>query len=89
MSDRVGINEVNALTRGDDGFPPLIRACYNGHAATVLALLAAGASTDTTDTYGRTALTWASSEGHAEVVQTLLGAGASPNFKDYYGYPDT
>ena len=39
-------------------------------------LLFAGAAKDKADTYGQTALRWASLNGHVECVKPLLAAGA-------------
>ena len=50
----------------DNGFTPLIYACYCGHAATAALLLDRGANIDAKDRGGMTALGRANAQDHAE-----------------------
>lgn len=45
-----------------------------------------GATIDSADSEGCTALRWASEKGHAEIVELLLDAGAEPDKLDKKGY---
>ncbi len=54
-------------------------AARQGNAQAVQYLLSKGATVDTLDTFGCTALDRAASEGHADCVKLLLAAGASPD----------
>ena len=58
------------------GWPPLIYASFNGHAAVVDYLLKKGAEVNARTANGSTALLFAARFGHLEVVELLLqGAG--------------
>ena len=63
----------------DNGFTPLIYACYCGHAATVALLLDSGANIGATDRGGMTALGRANDQDTAaqlgaELMSRLAGA---------------
>ena len=65
----------------------LISASRNGHKDVVSMLLQAGAQVDAKDTYGWTALMWASSRnGYKDIVSMLLQAGAQVDAKDNDGW---
>lgn len=57
--------------------------------ACVAALLAAGATPDTANSGGRTALHYAASKGHLGVAKALLQAGADLKKKDKVLYVDS
>jgi len=61
----------------ENGRTPLIVAAYEGHAAVVAALLAAGAAVDQATEGGATPLFKAAHRGHAAMVAALLAAGAA------------
>jgi ankyrin repeat protein len=63
----------------------LMLAASKGDAATVKALLAAGANPNATARDGRTALMEAASQGSLEAVQALLAAGANVNARTAAG----
>ncbi|MEM6326229.1 MAG: ankyrin repeat domain-containing protein, partial [Bacteroidota bacterium] len=83
--------EAGAVTAS--GQPPLKVAADIGRLGAVEALLASGASPESTTTrpfLGMEPLHWAATGGHAEIVRVLLAAGASPtittNATMGYGY---
>ncbi|MDQ3257077.1 MAG: ankyrin repeat domain-containing protein, partial [Acidobacteriota bacterium] len=57
--------------RPANGMTALIRAAFFGHAATVFALMDAGADPTAADHLGSTALQWALAKGHTEVAKLL------------------
>ena len=61
---------------------PLTIAAEGGEVETVKALLAQGATPDTPDRHGLTALIRASRNGNLKIVKALLAAGATPNMND-------
>ncbi len=63
---------------GQYGITELMSAALAGDAATVKALLEAGADVNAADDWGDTALIRAAASGHAAVVELLLEAGADP-----------
>jgi uncharacterized protein len=63
----------------DKGDTLLILAAYHNHAATVAALLAAGADHRRANDRGQTALAAAVFRRNPETVNTLLAAGANPH----------
>ena len=65
---------------------PLQTACNEGHLAVADILLSAACKLDTQDTFGRTALHYASDMGFPDIIQLLLDAGANPNIIDRQGY---
>jgi ankyrin repeat protein len=69
--------EVNRLHR--DGFTPLMRSAYYGHAGLVRLLLHRGADPNATARDGASALFWACVRGHEQAVDMLLVAGAEVN----------
>jgi hypothetical protein len=68
--------EVDALSDEEDGWTPLLMAAQSGHGAVVLALLEAGADSETTLDERYTPLVIAAQSGHEAVVLALLRAGA-------------
>jgi ankyrin repeat protein len=54
------------------GEPALIKAARHGDAAVIIALLAAGADINSTDSSGETAMSWASQMGKTEVLKVLV-----------------
>lgn len=64
------------------GATALHRATEHGHAAVVVALIAAGADVDAANRYIRTPLHLAAARGDAETVDALLAAGADPRHPD-------
>jgi ankyrin repeat protein len=67
------------------GWPPLIYAAFNGHAAVVDYLLKKGAEINATTANGSTALLFAARFGHLEVVELLLQNNADPNIANERG----
>lgn len=67
------------------GWPPLVYAAFNGHAAVVDYLLKMGAEVNATTANGSTALLFASRFGHIQVVERLLHDQADPNITNQYG----
>lgn len=67
------------------GWPPLIYAAFNGHAAVVDYLLKKGAEINATTANGSTALLFAARFGHIEVVEVLLQNKADPNIANERG----
>ena len=67
------------------GWPPLIYAAFNGHAAVVDYLLKKGAEVNATTANGSTALLFAARFGHIEVVKLLLQNRADPNITNERG----
>jgi hypothetical protein len=70
----------------NDGDTPLHKACYNGHAEVVKALLKKGADVHAKANDGYTPLHCACRNGHAEVVKALLEKGADVHAKDIVGW---
>jgi ankyrin repeat protein len=62
-----------------DGFTPLMRAAYRGHAALVRLLLSRGANPNGQALDGASALFWACVRGHEAIVDQLLSAEANVN----------
>ena len=67
------------------GWPPLIYASFNGHAAVVDYLLKKGAEVNARTANGSTALLFAARFGHLEVVELLLQNNADPNLANARG----
>ena len=67
--------DVNRRMRG--GLTPLLAAAYEGHAALVRALLAAGADASARTDSGATTLFAAASRGHVETMRVLLDTASS------------
>lgn len=65
---------------------PLMLAATKGHAQIVQRLLAAGASANTSEDHGNTALMAATRQGHAAVVKMLLAAGATRQLRNKDGH---
>lgn len=65
--------------RDDDGYTPLHRAAYTGHAPLVCFLLDSRAELHARTSEGWTPLHSASRWGHVAVVSALLHRGAEPN----------
>jgi hypothetical protein len=63
----------------------LVDTCESGDLDTVRKLLDQGVNVNWNDTFGSTALMWASQEGHAEVVKFLLDRGALPDIQNNIG----
>ncbi len=70
------------------GWTPLMIAAAQGHPETVSALIKGGANVNATNTLGRTALMFASSNGFTAIVKDLLAHRADPNIvpKDDTGW---
>jgi len=64
---------------------PLLRAVERNHIAIVHALLEHGASPETADKKGRTALMTAAWKNHWHILNSLIGKGADVNAKDERG----
>ena len=67
---------------GQDPEGALRSAALDGNIEAVKRHLAAGANVNAPNTYGWTALYWASSRGHKEIVELLIANGADVNAKD-------
>lgn len=65
--------------------PPIVQAASQGRTAAVTALIAQGASPDTRQADGRTALMVAADAGHFDTVRALMSAGAQRDLKDPAG----
>src|SRR3990167_8037738 len=77
-------HDVNkkALLMGKNNVTWLLVASQNGHAETVMKLLAAGADANQADASNRFALLYAAETGAADVVSILLNGGANINQVD-------
>jgi len=64
---------------------PLIEAVQKQDVDAVRSRIEAGDNVEATDSYGQTALHWATKNKSAEIVQLLLDAGADFNAKDEDG----
>lgn len=67
------------------GADDILRASMSRDAARISILIGEGASPDTTDEYGRTALHYAALFGNIDSVRLLLKAGADLGLADNYG----
>jgi ankyrin repeat protein len=63
----------------------LRKACLDGNIEAVKQHIAAGVDVNAPNTYGWTALYWASSRGHKEIVELLIANGAHVNPKGDLG----
>jgi ankyrin repeat protein len=72
--------------RGKRNDPSLCDAAASGKSSRVRKLLASGASENSTDEDGTTALMAAAFAGETELVGLLLDAGADPNLQDDTGF---
>jgi hypothetical protein len=68
-----------------DSGPDLLNAAKKGQTAQVRALLEKGASPESKDKEGRTALMLAAQHGHADIVGLLLSKGAKADARDGEG----
>ncbi|KAF7727260.1 hypothetical protein EC973_007873 [Apophysomyces ossiformis] len=75
--------DINA--RDDDGTTPLIYAACFGKTDIAQALLAGGAKIDIQDSFGWSALMWATNNNHEGLVKILLEHGASSQTKSAKG----
>jgi ankyrin repeat protein len=75
--------DVNA--KSNDGWTPLLWACFNGHSQVVIELLQHGADIEVKGNYGDTPLHKACYRGHGAVVTELLSRGANTEAKDNEG----
>jgi len=66
--------------------PDLLAAAKKGQTERVESLAGKGASLESTDKDGRTALMLAARYGHAETVRALLAKGAKPESRDNLGW---
>ena len=70
----------------ENGFTPLMMACYSGHLEISKVLIKIDKSTvNQTDFDGTAALLFASMNGHTEIVRLLLENGSNPNMTDNDG----
>jgi ankyrin repeat protein len=75
-------SELDVNRRNADGSTPLQWAAYDGDAAAVRRLIAAGADVSLANNYGATPMSLAAEVGNTEIIELLLDAGAnadSPN----------
>lgn len=70
---------------GGNRLSPLLRAVERNHIAIVHMLLEAGASPETSDKKGRTALMTAAWKNHWHILNSLISKGADVNAKDERG----
>ncbi len=66
--------------------PELLTAARKGQTARVQTLASQGASLESQDKNGRTALMLAAQHGHADTVRALLAKGAKPETRDKQGW---
>ena len=66
--------------------PDLLIAARKGQTAQVQQLVEQGASVESHDKNGRTALMMAAQHGHADTVRALLAKGARPESRDNDGW---
>lgn len=69
----------------EDGSTPLILATIGRHFDIVETLIEFDARLDTTDVFGRTALSWAAEQGEYEIASLLLNKRANPNHQNKEG----
>lgn len=82
----VGAN-VNLPARVEDRrLTPLMTASNEGHIYVIELLIGADCKLDVQDSFGRTALHYASDMGFSDVVFSLLTVGANANLADRNGY---
>jgi ankyrin repeat protein len=73
---------VKATTR-EGAITPLFMACTNGNAATIEAMLKAGADANAVNGNGTTALMTAAASGSVDAVKLLLDRGADAKAKEH------
>ena len=78
MSETARCAEIDAKNNYP-GLTPMHRACQNGHADAVSALLKAGADKNLGDQFGDTPLHRACYDGNPACVGVLLAAGCEPD----------
>ncbi|KAI8366680.1 uncharacterized protein BYT42DRAFT_618186 [Radiomyces spectabilis] len=76
---------IDIDAKDDDGTTPLIYAACFGKTDIAQALLSAGAKTDIQDSFGWSALMWATNNSHGDLVKVLLEHGASSQTKSAKG----
>lgn len=77
---------IKVTVEDNDGRQPLLWAASAGSARAVLALVRSGATVETSDKDGLTALHCAASRGHTDTLDTLLTlCGATPDVIDTNG----
>ncbi|KAI9316184.1 hypothetical protein BX666DRAFT_214314 [Dichotomocladium elegans] len=76
---------IDIDARDEDGTTPLIYAACFGKVDIAQALLDAGAKTDVQDSFGWSALMWATNNNHDALVKVLLENGASSHTKSAKG----
>lgn len=76
------ISELNVDDFDDDGLTPLMWASAYGQFPTVAALLDSCAEVDLENSFGQTALMFASFGGYHEIVRVLIINGANVNHED-------
>lgn len=64
--------------KDSNGWTPLMKAAYKGHADVVRGLISRGANAKEFDNAGCTALVWGCLGGHEDVVEVLLNEGQAP-----------
>lgn len=80
MVERLAATDLSLVNcRDDDGYTPLHRACYSGHAPVVSFLLDCGADLHARTVDGWTPLHSASRWGHAVIASCLLRRGSEVN----------
>jgi Ankyrin repeats (3 copies) len=83
--------DATVSERDENGFTPLMFACYHGHVHAARYLLKKGAATDEhyvdlQDNTGCTALYWAATQAHVRVACLLLKRGASVAIANQVAY---
>ncbi|KAI9483649.1 MAG: hypothetical protein EXX96DRAFT_520130 [Benjaminiella poitrasii] len=76
---------ININAKDNDGTPPLIYAVCFGKTDVAQVLIEAGAQIDVQDSFGWSALMWATNNNHEALVKILLENGASPQTKSAKG----
>ena len=79
------IRDLSSLSK-DELNKQLLKACEQGLTNIVQWIIDAGADANAKNTFGRTALMYASRFGHKDIVELLLDVNANVNMQDCDGW---